>query len=245
MILVPDCHQPSNLDLRTHQPHQQQHSPHPSLVRQADFISSLPYPHSQSSFSTPSPSTIQQQQQQAHPYFSPRPALGSSSGSDPAFQHASAYSSSPYLQQGQQYGSDEGTGTGTSSSSHGGGGGGGGGAASTSRESFSPPTSAANPVAAAALFGLASRREREREIPTDRGGYVRAGYAEASARGAVLPPAAAGVGVGVGGGTPGTGTSSPALMQGMGMGGPEGAVGPGTEEISTIFVVGFPEDMLE
>ena len=105
---------------------------------------------------------------------------------------------------------------------------------SNSRDGFthqSPPSlghvhphSAATAAAALAAHGLSTAARREREIPIDRGGYVKPGYAEASARGAIS-------------------------LGGMGLGG-VGTTGVSTpndpsEEISTIFVVGFPEDMME
>lgn len=82
--------------------------------------------------------------------------------------------------------------------------------ASASREGF-----------AGAGLGLQPTR---REIPTDRGGYVRASYSSETA--------ARGFGVGAGG------SSLAAAQSVQGDGG-------SLEEISTIFVVGFPEDMLE
>lgn len=104
------------------------------------------------------------------------------------------------LGSGQQYGSDPGD------ASYGGMSGGGGGysvpmGASESRDSYLPS------------HGLPGAR---RDIPMDRGGYARGGYAEAAVRG---------------GGASATAGS--------------GSGGEGSEEISTIFVVGFPEDMLE
>lgn len=83
-------------------------------------------------------------------------------------------------------------------------------------------------------------------LATDRAGYVRAGYAELSGAG-TTSRTPGGVATLSGGGGGGAGSAV-----GMGFG---PAVGPGAamimgdavagEEISTIFVVGFPEDMLE
>lgn len=94
---------------------------------------------------------------------------------------------------------------------------------SASREGFyAPSPSAAGGGGGGGVSGAGLLARREREIPTDRGGYVRAGYAEASARGAVTSGGVIGAAGGVGTGA-----------------------GDVQDDISTIFVVGFPEDMLE
>ncbi|KAK4052898.1 hypothetical protein OIO90_004174 [Microbotryomycetes sp. JL221] len=110
---------------------------------------------------------------------------------------------------------------------------------STSRDGFmhqSPPTlphgvpGHVHPTAAlaAGLSASATSARREREIPTDRGGYVRPGYAEASARGTLSMSGPGGIG--------------PTGQAGVGS---NSTIQDPSEEISTIFVVGFPEDMME
>ena len=87
----------------------------------------------------------------------------------------------------------------------------------------------------------AARPSTSGGLATDRAGYVRAGYAEHSATGsasraggvATLSGGGAGLGSSATGFTPAGGS---VLTMGDAIAG---------EEISTIFVVGFPEDMLE
>ncbi|KAM0793545.1 hypothetical protein ACM66B_000982 [Microbotryomycetes sp. NB124-2] len=197
--------EPSNLDLRSSLPPSSSHlGPLPtSSMAQHDlaFASSSPFgqlrgassPYADGGFSQPQPTYPMPAVPLSHHY-------GSDSGSD--YQAHSATQPIPALS--------------GFAMTH-----------SSSRDGYmhASPPNVSHPATAAALVahGLSTAARREREIPTDRGGYVRPGYAEASARGTL--GYAAGIGP-----LSSTNTSTP--------------VDP-SEEISTIFVVGFPEDMME
>ncbi|GAA5861365.1 hypothetical protein JCM1840_005345 [Sporobolomyces johnsonii] len=119
-------------------------------------------------------------------------------------------------------------------------------------DSVDLPFVSSGPFISAAMSQAGSREgyipsllKKEREMPADKGGYVRAAYSERSSY------------LGTGGsGNPHAFAASSASNTPLGAartggdrsGGPgsvSGAESIPTEEISTVFVVGFPEDMLE
>ncbi|GAA5855144.1 hypothetical protein JCM8547_002398 [Rhodosporidiobolus lusitaniae] len=91
---------------------------------------------------------------------------------------------------------------------------------------FAPPTSQPMSQASSRDALFRTKLELEREIPVDRGGYARPGTSTGSAALAVT-------------------SSSSALSVGGGGGSVSGDSLPTAEEISTLFVVGFPDDMHE
>ncbi|KAK4055144.1 hypothetical protein OIV83_000424 [Microbotryomycetes sp. JL201] len=197
--------EPSNLDLRSSMPiapsQVSQHFHHeagyptgsPAALPSFAQQGSAPSPYAELAFSQPKPT-----------YPMPAPPLSHQYGSDSGSDYQSHSAPQP-IQSLSGFAMTQ----------------------SLSREGFmhqSPPNAPhSGTTAALVAHGLSTSARREREIPTDRGGYVRPGYAEASARG-TLP---------YGGGLSGMPTSNTSTP-----------VDP-SEEISTIFVVGFPEDMME
>lgn len=124
---------------------------------------------------------------------------------------------------GGLYGSDQESGYGSMP-----GGGGSNGGANPYSSTMSASGSREGYASSGGITGLGLQTRRE--IAADRGGYVRASYSSETA--------ARGLGVGPVGMTAAAGASSVTT-------GAVAGEGASLEEISTIFVVGFPEDMLE